>query len=128
MDEKQWLVSMKRVEENAHEAHSIRAKAHEKIAQAYRLLGGATDPGELLSRQTALKIFDAHKLLTEGHLALARSEELIASVSRARAEVISSALEALVAAGGPDTGLGPVPAGANVVVMSEGPPVAGHGG
>jgi hypothetical protein len=102
MDEKQWLADMKRVEENAHEAHSIRAEAHKKIAHAYRILGGATDPDDHMSRQSALKVFEAHKLLTEGHNMLARSEELIASVSFNRAKIISSALEALVVAGGPD--------------------------
>jgi hypothetical protein len=102
MDEKQWLATMRRAEDSAHEAHLIRAEAHKKIAQAYRILGGATDPDDHMSRQSALKIFEAHKLLTEGHNMLARSEEMIAAVSKARAEIISSALEALVAAGGPD--------------------------
>jgi len=101
MDQEQWLAKSRRAEESAREAHLVRARAFEMIAQGHAMLAGATDPAELPSRQTCLKIFDGRKLIAEGYKQLAHSERILSEVSKERAEIINSALEALVAAGGP---------------------------
>jgi len=70
------------------EGHKMRRDGHKKIAEGYKLLGGALELDRPHTKQSADRHFEACKMISDGNVLLSKAEDAFA---RALIETIEGA-------------------------------------